>query len=142
MGLKKPQDRRKVTAQQVADQMTTREVIERLLRWWKDNGRMKASTLHVMRNVARKYLLPVLGDTPWRSVTQALIDQLVSEARDMASPRHLQALRSVMRDCHRIGIAPPLYVKVELRYFHRWRKCLIGAGFFGARVYWPMYFFW
>ncbi len=99
-------ERRKRKAKE-AEVITTREVLHRLLQWWHDASRMKDSTISISRNVLDKYIIPVLGETPWREITQTQIDQLVKDARGLSSPRHLLVLRSALRDSHRIGIEPP-----------------------------------
>ncbi len=100
--------KRKETQVQVkAASVSTREALEAIFSWWRSSGRKKESTIHADRCSINKHVLPVLGDVPWSRLTQAQVAQLVADARDMPTPRHLSVLKAALRDSRRAGLDPP-----------------------------------
>jgi integrase len=63
--------------------------------------------LFVDLHALNRHLFPVIGNVPWRSITQEQVDALVRGARDMPSPRHLSVLKAALRDSKRAGLDPP-----------------------------------
>jgi len=108
IGAKELPTRRAARRKEAADVgLTTRQVLERMMTWWFDSGRKRPSTLSIDRHALGKHVLPVLGDVPWKSLTQAHMDDLVRGAVNMQNPRHLIVLRSALRDCGRLGLPTP-----------------------------------
>jgi len=91
----------------------TGEALDCVFTYWRETRRKKESTCFVEAAVARKHLLPVLGDTVWSELTQEQVDELVRAARDMPTPHHLMVLRGAIRDSRRAGLVAPM-VEVDV----------------------------